>query len=94
MRMYFINRKKYLQTQQLCWTLLCLLGCWAALASASEVLVQEVATPAPPGSHRHHLSKTADGRLILSWVEKEGEVRRVRFFLSARMEAGPRPGPW
>lgn len=81
-----MNRRKYLQVHLHRWTLLCLVWGWGALASASEVQVPEVATPAPLGSHQHHLSQTADGRLILSWVETEEKVNRLRFTI--RKEGG------
>lgn len=74
-----MNRRKYLQVHLPRWILFCLLGCWGALASASEVLVSEVATPAPLGSYQHHLSQTANGRLILSWMETKEKVNRLRF---------------
>lgn len=40
---------------------------------------QEIGTPAAEGSKQHHLSQTADGRLILSWVESDGQNSTVRF---------------
>ncbi|MDN5870659.1 MAG: exo-alpha-sialidase [Nitrococcus sp.] len=49
------------------------------MADRSEVLVPEVATPAPLGSSQHHLSHAAGGRLIFSWVEEAGKLRRLRF---------------
>jgi hypothetical protein len=41
--------------------------------------VQELDVPAAEGSKQHHLSQTADGRLILGWVESDGQSSTVRF---------------
>lgn len=40
-----------------------------SIMGGSAVLVPEIATPAPLGATSEHLDTTADGRLILSWVE-------------------------
>lgn len=41
--------------------------------------VQEIALPTSGISQQHNLAKTADGRLILSWVEKDEQSSTVRF---------------
>lgn len=71
--------KKFLRIYLPVWALLWSVGCWGTVADASEVLMPEVETPAPKDSSRHHLSQTADGRLLLSWVEQEEKVSRLRF---------------
>ncbi|WP_020563999.1 sialidase family protein [Methylosarcina fibrata] len=55
--------------------------CSSAAAAGGQPAfpVQELDVPAAEGSKQHHLSQTADGRLILSWVESDGPSSTVRF---------------
>jgi hypothetical protein len=45
----------------------------------AEPKVQEIAAPALAGSQQHHLTRTADGRLLASWVEVQGAQHTLRF---------------
>jgi hypothetical protein len=54
-------------------------GSAAAAGGQPAFPVQELDVPAAEGSKQHHLSQTADGRLILSWVESDGQSSTVRF---------------
>ena len=40
---------------------------------------RELSLPVEARSQQHHLAQTADGKLIVSWVEIDGQVRTVRF---------------
>lgn len=54
---------------------------WLAGTSsmASETLVQEIDTPAAPGSRQHHLTQIDQKRFLLSWVEGDEQSNRFRF---------------
>lgn len=72
--------KKFLRIHLPVWALLWLVGSWGTVVGASEVLVPEVEIPAPVGSSQHQLNETAQGQLLLSWVEKEAEqAYQLRF---------------
>ncbi|MDN5869486.1 MAG: exo-alpha-sialidase [Nitrococcus sp.] len=81
-----MNRRTCVRIYSRHWVLVAVLGCWAALASAADVGAAQTAMPAPLGSHQHGLRTTADGRLILSWVETEEDTSRLRF--SIREQGG------
>lgn len=57
--------------------------CWSLPVSAETgqpgFPIQEITVPTSEESKQHHLAKTADGRLILSWVESDGQNSTVRF---------------
>lgn len=53
-------------------------GCQTAAVS-TKLMVQELNIPAQGVTKQHHLSHTADGKLIASWVESEGKQNSVRF---------------
>ena len=57
--------------------------CWSLSADAETdqpaLSIQEITVPVGEGSKQHHLAKTADNRLILSWVESDGQNSTVRF---------------
>jgi hypothetical protein len=46
---------------------------------AAPFPVRELALPALGDTQQHHLTATADGRLIVSWVEQDGRGSAVRF---------------
>jgi len=57
-------------------------GCGGPATPVSPPLVQELVTPAAPGSGQPDLSLGADGRLYLSWIEPaQDEAHRLRFAL-------------
>ncbi|MGH8651845.1 MAG: exo-alpha-sialidase [Gammaproteobacteria bacterium] len=43
-------------------------------------MVENMATPAPTQSRQHHLSVAPDGRMILSWVEPQGDKEELLQF--------------
>ncbi|MGH8593382.1 MAG: sialidase family protein [Gammaproteobacteria bacterium] len=43
-------------------------------------VVDNMATPAPTQSRQHHLSVAPDGRVILSWVEPQGDAKELLRF--------------
>ena len=51
-------------------------------APAAVPVVRELETPAGPGSLAPSLAATADGRVLLSWVEPRGEGRHALRFAS------------
>lgn len=57
--------------------------CWSLPVSAETgqpgFPIQEITVPTSEESKQHHLAKTDDGRLILSWVESDGQNSTVRF---------------
>ena len=48
-------------------------GCQTAAVS-NKLMVQELNMPTQGVTKQHHLSHTADGKLIASWVETEGKL--------------------
>ncbi|MEQ1635733.1 MAG: exo-alpha-sialidase [Methylococcales bacterium] len=62
---------------------ICLLGMgWQtgfAKSSTKTFPVRELTLPVTGISQQHHLAKTADGRLIVSWVERDEQSSTVRF---------------
>lgn len=52
-------------------------GCHAGLSA--EFPVRELELPTAGVNQQHHLAHTADGKLILSWVETKGLNNTVRF---------------
>lgn len=59
-----------------------LLGTWATGVDARSqgLSVEDLTSPAGPNSSQSHLSSTADGRLILSWVETLEDDREALKF--------------
>ncbi len=66
--------------------LLCGMTAAHAEAPPDGYPVREIELPAAPGSRQHHLARTADGRLIVSWVETKSGKSTVRFAI--REKAG------
>ncbi|ABA56854.1 BNR repeat protein [Nitrosococcus oceani ATCC 19707] len=71
--------KKFLRSHLCAMVLLWLIGYGGTMASASEMLVPEIETPTPVGSRQHQLNQTAQGQLLLSWVEKGEQGSHLRF---------------
>jgi Neuraminidase (sialidase) len=62
-----------------CIVLLCQ-GCQTT-PSKTAMVPAEISIPATGVSKQHNLSKTADGKLIASWVESKDKINTVRFAL-------------
>lgn len=54
-------------------------GCTPSMPGQDRRLAAGIESPAPDGSRQHHLTTTADGQLLLSWVEATPPVNRLRF---------------
>lgn len=67
--------------------------CWSLPAGAETgqltFPIQEITVPVGEESKQHHLAKTTDGRLILSWVESDGQNSTVRFAIRERQGWSP-----
>ncbi|ADJ29542.1 BNR repeat-containing protein [Nitrosococcus watsonii C-113] len=71
--------KNFLRSCLRAMVLLWLMGYGGTMASASEMLVPEIETPTPVGSRQHQLNQTAQGQLLLSWVERGERGGQLRF---------------
>jgi len=56
----------------------------AAAPPAPAFPVRELQLPAADASQQHHLARTADERLIASWVETDGQTSTVRFAIHGK----------
>lgn len=62
------------------------LGCSAGAGSRLPEAAREIASPAAPGSAQPNLTRTDDGRALLTWLETEGAGHSMR--LATRGEGG------